>query len=91
MLITEQLSAVQVEEPVKRVPPHVIQIGVLATVQARLPLPEHRKHLLIDSREECTQVTSSPGLFGHASRACGMSNYPSPSFSFRKSRPRRRL
>jgi hypothetical protein len=44
----EQFSAVGGEEAVKGVPSHVIQIGVLATVQARL-LPEHRKHLLADS------------------------------------------
>lgn len=39
----------------------MIQIGVVATVQARL-LPEHRKHLLIYSREECTQALLTEGF-----------------------------
>jgi hypothetical protein len=68
VLVTEQLFAVQSEEAVEGVPSDVIEVGMVAAFWIRLP-PEHRKYLLVDFRQECTQTVNS-GLFGHASRRC---------------------
>jgi hypothetical protein len=47
VLVAEQLFAMHSEEAVEGVPPHVIEVGMLAAIRIRLP-PEHRKLLLVD-------------------------------------------